>query len=216
MPIQYVLFDHDGTLMSTLGIRSKALELAVEELTGRKVDGAAIFARTHGQSLAGLSEMLTEGSDIAPETMVDAYRAHYYVQNQSGITPYEGIEDTLNGLHARNIPMAVVTSKLHRGARDELEGAGLAGFFGCIIGADDVTRHKPDAEPLQKAMAAIGAAPAHTLMVGDTMADLGGARAAGTKSAAALWDSQDEAALRDAKPDYLLDDPRTILTLLDE
>ena len=216
MPIRYVLFDHDGTLMSTLGVRSRALELAVAELTGRQINGEAIFAETHGQSLAGLSQMLTEGSDVTPEAMVDAYRAHYYVQNQAGIDPYEGIEETLNGLRSRGIAMAVVTSKLHRGAKEELEGAGLAGFFGRIVGADDVTEHKPNAEPLLQAMNAISAVPAQTLMVGDTMADLGGARAAGTKSGAALWDSQDEAELRAAQPDYLLTDPREILRLLDD
>ena len=215
MPIKYVLFDHDGTLLSTLAVRSRSLEHAMREVMGREIDGEAVFAETHGQSLYELGAYLTDNDAAKMEALVTAYRAHYYVANQAGFDPYDGIPETIGELHARGIPMAVVTSKKREGAHDELTGCGLAQYFRFMVGSDDVEKHKPNAEPLIQAMAAIGADPAQTLMVGDTTADVGGAKNAGTFSAAAMWGTQDADELRAAEPDYLLDDPRQILDLLE-
>lgn len=56
---------------------------------------------------------------------------------------------------------------------------GLLGFFEVIKGGDDFERKKPDPLPLQRTCAALGAAPARTLMVGDSANDAAAARAAG-------------------------------------
>ena len=75
-------------------------------------------------------------------------------------------------------------------------------------------QHKPAAEPLLRAMKALQVEPARTLMVGDTAADILGARAAQSRSAAALWGTHDADALRVLNPDHLVDSPAQILNLL--
>ena len=214
MPIKNVLFDHDGTLLSTLRVRSIALERAMLEVMDRTVEGEAIFARTHGQSLQEMGDWLTDGDDDKTTALIAAYREHYYVNNDVGFEPYAGIRETIESLSADGVKLAVVTSKLHRGARDELTDCQLIDFFQCVVGSDDVRKHKPHPEPLLAAMNAIGAKPAETLMVGDTTADIFGAKAAGTHSAAALWDTQDVAAIIAAEPDYRLSRPQDVLALV--
>ncbi len=55
------------------------------------------------------------------------------------------------------------------------------------ICAEDTARHKPEPDPLLKAAATLGVAPAGCLYVGDSTHDLRAARAAGMRSAAAPW-----------------------------
>ena len=214
MPIRYVLFDHDGTLLSTLEVRAQSLEHAMHDVMNRAVNGKEVFARAHGQSLSELGEWLTDGDAAKTEALIDAYRAHYYQANQVGFEPYEGIAHTLDVLRGKAIKMAVVTSKLRRGAHDELIACGLRKYFEFMVGAEDVERHKPNPEPLDKAIQAIGANREQTLMIGDTTADVLGAKAAKVRSAAALWDAQDPDEMRAAAPDHLLDDPRELIDLV--
>jgi phosphoglycolate phosphatase-like HAD superfamily hydrolase len=63
-------------------------------------------------------------------------------------------------------------------------------------------------------MHALGAAPEDTLVVGDTAADILGARAAGVASAAALWGTRDPGALLALDADYALREPEELIALI--
>ena len=56
---------------------------------------------------------------------------------------------------------------------------GLAQHFAHIFGGESFARRKPDPLPLLQACRALGSAPRHTLMVGDSVFDAQAARAAG-------------------------------------
>nr|MBP8840299.1 HAD-IA family hydrolase [Giesbergeria sp.] len=60
-----------------------------------------------------------------------------------------------------------------------LRAKGLEGFFEHVFGGDSFEKKKPDPQPLLKTCAALGTAPARTLMVGDSSNDAQAARAAG-------------------------------------
>lgn len=209
----FILFDHDETLLSTFEARVVALEAATREVTGRSVDAAAYFDASQGNSLDQMSDDLTGGDAALTATLIETYREHYYRSNLTGLRVFDGIAQTLQTLAAHSIGLGVVTSKLASGAREELQSCGLVAHFGCIVGAENVTRPKPDAEPLERAMALLGADPARTLMVGDTAADILGARAAGLPGAVALWGSREADALRSLEPDYLLRHPAELIAL---
>jgi pyrophosphatase PpaX len=78
------------------------------------------------------------------------------------------------------------------------------------VGADDVTRAKPDAEPVLAAMAALGADPATTVFVGDSPHDMAAGRAAGVRTAAVLWGPFRRDHLAPHAPDHWLDDPEAL------
>jgi len=48
----------------------------------------------------------------------------------------------------------------------------MMGLFDAIIAWDDVTEHKPNAEPIEKALEAIGGNKEQAIMVGDTEKDI--------------------------------------------
>lgn len=214
MPLSCVLFDHDDTLLPTFELRARVLRDAAVEVLGQSLDAEAFLAASHGRNLEQMSGDLTGGDAGQAAALVVAYRRRYYVENRRGLEPYPGIPEVLAELRERGIRVGVVTSKLGTGSRDELTRTGLMEFMEHLTGAEDVRETKPAAEPLQRAMTALGASPGETLMVGDTSADILGARAAGIRSGAALWGARDRDGLLALEPDHALEAPQDIINLL--
>jgi pyrophosphatase PpaX len=82
-----------------------------------------------------------------------------------------------------------------------------------IVGADDTERHKPDPEPVHKALALLNATPDATVFVGDSPHDLAAGRAAGVSTAAALWGPFTRPQLEPWTPDRWLEEPADLATL---
>ena len=194
-------------------MRAQATTHAAWAVFGQEIDGAELLRSSHGKSLDEFADQLG-GSEGDGNAFVEAYRDFYYTRNSEGLEVYAGIPQVLAELGARELKMGVVTAKLGKGARQELEIVGLRQWLSVVIGAEDASRSKPHPEPFIKAMAELGAHPEHTLMVGDTPADVAGARAAGIRVAAALWGSSDPNALLAAQPDHRLQQPSDMLALI--
>lgn len=91
--------------------------------------------------------------------------------------------------------------------------ASLEDAFDVVVGADDVTHPKPHPEPVQVALERLGASASDAVFVGDSRHDLVSGRAAGVKTAAALWGPFDRSHLADLEPDYWLETPRDLSLL---
>ena len=85
-----------------------------------------------------------------------------------------------------------------------------------LVCADEVTNPKPHPEPVEKAVSLLGADPATTVYVGDSVHDMHSGRAAGVRTAAALWGPFGRAHLEQSKPDYWLDTPQDLVDLVRE
>jgi len=77
-----------------------------------------------------------------------------------------------------------------------------------------VANPKPHPEPVQKGVALLGADPSTTVYVGDSVHDMVSGRAAGVKTAAALWGPFGRAHLEGARPDYWLETPSDLVQLV--
>jgi len=82
-----------------------------------------------------------------------------------------------------------------------------------VVGADDVTHPKPHPEPVRVALERLGAPARGAVFVGDSRHDLISGRAAGVKTAAALWGPFDRSHLEDLAPDYWLERPADLSLL---
>ncbi len=212
--MRHFLFDHDDTLLPTFELRARVLADTAACILGQEIDGAAVLDASHGQSLEQICSGLASNDEALAEALVSAYRSRYYVANQQGLIPFDGIPQVLSSLRSRGCRVAVVTSKLGRGARAELDTAGLAAYVECVVGAEDVARPKPDPQPLRIAMSALGVGTEQTVMVGDTSADILGSKAAGVTSVAALWSCRDAPSVLALEPDHAFTDPLQILRLV--
>lgn len=109
------------------------------------------------------------------------YRANYH-RNESAV---DGAVELVHALHARGLPLAIVSNN----ARDEqvgkLERLGLSACFAALVVSADHCIAKPDPRLFEVALREIGVAAAEAVHLGDAWEnDVGGARAAGVR---AVW-----------------------------
>ena len=185
------IIDLDGTMVDTLGDFAQAL--------GRMLDDLALpgIERTHIERMVGkgsehliksvLHHVLAQAGQAPAAINTEAiypqawarYQHHYLAINGQYAQVYPGVPEGLHALRSAGLRLACLTNKPTAFALPLLRAKGLDGFFDKVFGGDAFERKKPDPLPLVKTCAALGSAPARTLMVGDSSNDAQAARAAG-------------------------------------
>jgi phosphoglycolate phosphatase len=179
--VRAAIIDLDGTLVDTLGDFVVAINATLAELGLGSVD-RAFLERTIGKGSEHLirATLVHVGADAALyDTAWAAYQRHYLAVNGLHSSVYPGALEGLQHLRAQGIRLACLTNKPTAFARPLLESKRLDVFFAVVYGGDAFERKKPDPLPIVKTCEALGVAPAHTLMIGDSSNDARAARAAG-------------------------------------
>ena len=83
-----------------------------------------------------------------------------------------------------------------------------------LVCADEVTNPKPHPEPVETAVRLLGAETVATVYVGDSIHDMQSGRAAGVRTAAALWGPFGRDHLEGARPDYWLETPGDLVPVV--
>lgn len=174
-----ILFDLDGTLIDSAADIAEALnDLLAEE--GRSPYGLAEVKRMVGEGVVRLMEKAFKEAAQASER-AERFMEIYTPRSARLTVPVEGAFAALDHFRDKGIPLAVCTNKPDDAAREVLESLGLLSYFREIIGGSSGLPRKPDPATLLEAARRLGAQPADTLMVGDSLPDVSAARAAGMK-----------------------------------
>jgi pyrophosphatase PpaX len=211
--IQTVLFDLDGTLIDSIRL--------ILDSYHHTLAAHGVPPRTDEDWLRGvgtpLSVQFAEWRDDLGklEAMVATYRAYNLAHHDRMVTVYPGVVAAIEAIRAAGRRTGLVTSKNRQGALRGLTLVRLEAMMDVLVCADEVANPKPHPEPVEKAVALLGADPATTVYVGDSIHDMVSGRAAGVRTAAALWGPFGREHLELATPDYWLETPADLLTLLD-
>ncbi|HYC32367.1 MAG TPA: HAD-IA family hydrolase, partial [Gemmatimonadales bacterium] len=130
------------------------------------------------------------------------------------VTVYPGVADAVRQLREAGVATGLVTSKNRKGAVRGLALCRLEELMDVLVCADEVTNPKPHPEPVEKAVRLLGADPATTLYVGDSIHDMRSGRAAGVGTAAVLWGPFGRGHLEEAEPDYWLETPADLVRVV--
>src|SRR5438309_1132079 len=210
MQFECFIFDFDGTLAHSEPAYREAFRHSIRLHTGLEVneDEFRDFWNVTPQEVLGRYsvEMLDE--------MLVSFEEHYYANHHHHLIPYDGITDLLGCLGDRGARIAVVSLKPRRAGEREIDLTGLRSMIDLSVWGDDVERPKPEPDGVIRAMAALGADPHATLVIGDSPADIMMGRAAGTRTAAALWGGSSRERLLAASPDFALEQPRDLLSAM--
>ena len=111
--------------------------------------------------------------------------------------------------------MGVVTNKREGLAAKLLFRLNLQGYFDVLIGGDTLATRKPEPETVHSAMTKLGGTPQDTVLLGDSEADTGAARAAGVKCVCVSFGYR-RVPLEELGADAIIDDYAELPKTLDQ
>lgn len=211
--IENFIFDIDGTLIDTIDMYMPAMidtlaqhghPVAPDKVEQTKHDLFGITGRD-ALRLAGISE------EEIPEMLKDWFDLAYQRADRAKVI--EGIPEMLNTLaNRKDAKIAIATSKLADEYQEYFVNKyDFAKLFKVAITSADTKKHKPAPDPILAAMDKMGADPATTVYVGDTINDMKAAHAAGAKFAGALYSSANPDSIKEA--DFPLMKPADLLAI---
>ena len=177
--VDALIFDCDGTLVSSSDIHFRAMGKALQEQDFELEPGtyhhcagmarAHLFAHVaaaHGRSFD--LDLLCARSISLTVDMVGEVRSNPVV------------EQIARRWHAR-LPLALATNSETAIARGFLAALGLMSLFRTVVAREDVAAPKPAPDIFLKAAARLGCAPEKCLVLEDSVQGIAAARAAGMK-----------------------------------
>lgn len=217
-----LLFDIDGTLLTSGGAGERALRLGFRDRFGIDDDLSSVDIAGRTDSGIVRRMLAAHGLPETPENITaffDGYLHHLareIPRTTGGLLP--GILPLLNALKPRaDIVLALLTGNLARGAEIKLLHYGVWHYFEFGAYADD--HHDRDqlghfaiARALERH--GIDFAPERIFVLGDTPHDITCARAIGAKAIAIATGKFTRADLTPFSPDFLFDDLADVTAVL--
>ncbi len=178
-----IVFDLDGTLIDTAPDLIGSLNVVLAE------EGLPPVPLAAARSLVGrgAKAMIERGFEAAGAHLdparvpglFDRYIDIYLARIAQESVMFDDLETTLDVLAAEGAKLAVCTNKRTDLSLALLTALGLTDRFAAIVGADMAPAAKPDPRHLTLAIDMAGVRVGRALMVGDSISDVGAARAAG-------------------------------------
>ena len=225
--IRGVAFDLDGTLVDSAPGLTAAVDNALYALelpmAGEErvvtwigngadvlIQRALTWARQERAALRAAQGKPSVDHDDIPQaeqqTILRKLFDRYYGEvAEEGSFLFPAVADTLGALHAKGLPLALVTNKPTPFVAPILASLDIAKYFTVVIGGDDVKNKKPHPEPLLMVAEKLGLAPAELLFVGDSRNDIQAAKAAGCCSIGLTYGYNYGEPISLSEPDYIFD-----------
>jgi phosphoglycolate phosphatase-like HAD superfamily hydrolase len=209
-----LLFDIDGTLITSGGAGERALRLGFRQRFG--IDDDLRNVEIAGRTDSGIARAMlrTHGLAETPENIaafVDGYLAHLADElRQADGRLLPGVLPLLEALKPRpEMVLALLTGNVARGAELKLTHYGVWTFFEFGAYADD-HHDRNELGPFAQRRAferhGVEFAPERIFVLGDTPHDIACARAIDAKAIAIATGKFTRAELAEHRPDFLFDD----------
>lgn len=183
-----VIFDMDGTLINS------SLDITI----------SINHVRSHCYGLPPLSEQFVIDAinayernlaqlfyerEVYEERARSLFEEHYHDQCIQNVYPYNEIVETLSYLSSRGCLMSVATNAPSTFAVRMLNHLGIAEYFSCILGADNVEEPKPHPQMIERILDHHGYKENvdSAWMVGDNSKDMQAAQSAKIGTIFAAW-----------------------------
>ena len=177
-----VVFDLDGTLTHSSPDIAAALNAALAPY-----DSHVSVAETERMIGGGLSMLLSraleltslELSESETRAVFDRLLAAYRASPAKLTRLHDWVAEALTALSHEGARIAICTNKTEDITLQILGALGVTRRIHAVVGQAEGRSRKPDAEPLLLAIERAGGNVSRSVMVGDSGADVGAARAAG-------------------------------------
>lgn len=215
--IKFVLFDLDGTLLSTLDTIAYHLNTVISEssLGGVTVEDCCAFIGDGARKL--VSRALEKNRVLDEETVtrvLSLYNESYDADPFTLTQPYDGVTSLVNELYDMGVVLGVVTNKPEPTAI-KLIDAFFPGKFAFVRGGCKGIALKPDPTEAIRLLRAFGGKVDECAFVGDTSVDILTAKNMNASvSIGVSWGFRDRDELLSAGADFVIDSAAQVLDII--
>ncbi len=183
---RFVIFDFDGTVADT---RQGVFDSIAYALTsyGYEVPDENVLNSFLGPPLHASFKKTTSCTDEMAEKLTAKYRELYTDNAMYRLSLFDGMENVLKEMKSHGIKMAIASSKPEKFFAKLLKHLNIDGYFDAVCGASLGDIHNTKQEIIARAMKELSADKEATLMVGDRVFDIDGAKANGIKSVGVVF-----------------------------
>ena len=210
LKVAAVMFDLDGTLIDTVPIYYKIIEIVFAQLGIPRVSKKTLLeAMSDGDfdwdcvlpdnMKPRKAELIEKARAVIDQVAPPMFHA------QTKLIP--GTGEIFRQFASRGIKIGLVTSTPAKQMPIKmipLNNAGLEKQLEVIVTADDVRQKKPAAEPLVQCSVKLGVPFEKCVYVGDTRVDIQAGKAAGMKTVGVLTGFDNYDTLRNERPDAII------------
>jgi HAD superfamily hydrolase (TIGR01549 family) len=163
-----ILFDWDGCLAQTLSLWLEAYKAVFAEYDVYPRDREItekVLGDWQGPGELGVKDIVGFGKELIKRVG----------QKYPKVELYDHAYEVLEILKMRGKKLALLTTSNRATLELALENTEVKKYFEVILTGDDVKRHKPDSEMIDKALVSLGGSRETSVIIGDSKHDLGAA-----------------------------------------
>jgi phosphoglycolate phosphatase len=215
--VKLILFDIDGTLITSRGAGRRAMRTALERVFGAAggIDQYDLGGRTDTRIVHDVMGALGWEPVRVKDRLDDFFEAYLAgltseIGDGRHVVTLPGVSLVVDRLaQSADVVLGLVTGNIEEGARIKLLPTGLWPHFRVgAYGSDHMDRRRLPSLAARRAHALVGHvfAPTEVVVIGDTPHDIDCARAFGAVAIAVSTGQYTRAALLAERPDHLFDD----------
>lgn len=208
------IFDFDGTLVdSAPGIVDVMRECCVEYKFSSKT--LELWSHLIGVPLVRQVEILfPDHPHEFHEEVAARYRVIYDTKAIEICPLFKGLEEMLRELKKAEILISIASSKRRHLIDLVVEYHSLAKYFSLIVGAEEVTKHKPDPESVFYTLEKLNTKVEEAVVIGDSSFDLDMARNAGVDAIGVTTGIHTREYLAKSEPKHIVDKLTDVTALI--
>lgn len=219
-----IIFDLDGTLLDTMEDLAVSCEHSLamhgfrlpprEEYRYFVGNGARMMIRRAAEYRHPGTDAPAALDADTVEKMCREVLEHYANNWDVKTRPYPGVEQVLDELAQKLVPLAVVSNKPQPFVREMVARYFPAISFTAVIGQVDGKPHKPDPSSSLGVAELMGLHPEQIVFVGDSSIDMATATAAGMLPVGVDWGFRPREELLEHGAALIIEDPAELIRLV--
>lgn len=214
MKYNTIIFDLDGTLLDTLEDLKNSVNYTLEKFNYplRTLYEVRSFVGNGVKVLLTRSFPVNTTEKMIEEALI-IFRKHYAEHMYDNTCLYPGVTNLLTQLVNSNYRLAIVSNKLDSAVK-ELNERFFKDFISLSIGTSENAK-KPNPFHVLETIKALGSTIEETVYIGDSEVDIETANNAGIPCIGVSWGFRGREFLEAHHADYVIDEPRELLKILE-
>lgn len=152
---------------------------------------------------------------LVDSSIAEAYRGKNWAKVNELIPQfvfYDGFKQVLDFIKLNDIKIAIVSTSVSNYVYRVLNHFSIP--YNVVVAYHDVNHRKPNPEAMVKALTKLSLNADEVISFGDMSTDIQASNSANIASVACLWGTNEKEALLNVNPNFVINEPTEIMTLL--